>query len=143
MVSDRGQSVFSEARHADRGKVVHLLAKAGANLNAQDEEGNTVLHEAYEVAIAGALIEEGANVNVRNAKGESPLMRNFSADVAKLLVAAGADIHARDHAGTTALDHALELEKGGDRVKYLRSLKIEETGKKSDSAGSARIPNRQ
>jgi hypothetical protein len=37
---------------------VHLLAKADANLKTQDEEGKTALHEAYAVAIAGALIQK-------------------------------------------------------------------------------------
>lgn len=116
-----------EERHADRARVVHLLAKAGLNLNSQDNEGNTALHGAYDEDIAKALIEDGANVNIRNADGETPLLSNFSAAVAKLLVAAGADIHARDHSGRNALDQALRLEKDGDRVKYLRSLKLQET----------------
>jgi ankyrin repeat protein len=116
-----------QEHHADRPRVVHLLARAGLNLNLQDNGGNTVLHEAYEEDIAKALIQEGANVNIRNAEGETPLLSNFSAEVAKMLVAAGADIHTRDHAGRNALDEALRLEKDGDRVKYLRSLKLQET----------------
>jgi ankyrin repeat protein len=116
-----------QEHHADRPRVVHLLAKAGLNLNLQDNEGNTVLHGAYEEDLAKALIQEGANVNIRNADGETPLLSNFSAEVAKMLVAAGADIHTRDHAGRNALDEALRLEKDGDRVKYLRSLKLQET----------------
>ena len=122
-----GSRYRDEENHADRARIVHLLAKAGLNLNSQDKDGNTALHEAYYEDIAKALIEDGANVNIRNADGETPLLSNFSAEVAKLLVAAGADIHARDHAGRNALDEALRLEKDGDRVKYLRSLKLRET----------------
>jgi ankyrin repeat protein len=122
-----GSRYRDEEHHADRARVVHLLAKAGMNLNSQDKDGNTALHEAYYEDIANALIEDGANVNIRNADGETPLLSNFSAEVAKLLVAAGADVHARDHAGRNALDQALRLEKDGDRVKYLRSLKLQET----------------
>jgi len=122
-----GSRYRDEEHHADRVRVVHLLAKAGTNLNSQDKQGNAVLHEAYYEDIAKALIEDGANVNIRNIEGETPLLRNFSAEVAKLLVAAGADIHARDHAGRNALDQALRLAKDGDRVKYLRSLKLQET----------------
>ena len=111
-----------EKRHADRGKVVHLLARAGADLNAQDEEGNAPLHEAYDLETARALIQDGANVDIRNADGETPLMTNFSVGVAKLLVAAGADIHARDHDGGTALDAAIHLEPNGERAQFLKSL---------------------
>ena len=122
-----GSRYRDEEHHADRARVVHLLAKAGLNLNSQDKDGNTALHGTYYEDIAKALIDDGANVNIRNADGETPLLSNFSAEVSKLLVAAGADIHARDHAGRNALDHALQLEKDGDRVKYLRSLKLQET----------------
>jgi ankyrin repeat protein len=122
-----GSGFRDKEHHADRAQVVHLLAKAGMNLNSQDKDANSVLHKAYEVDIAKAVIEDGANVNIRNADGETPLLSNFSAEVAKLLVAAGADIQARDHAGRNALDHALSLEKDGDRVQYLGSLKLQAT----------------
>jgi len=111
-----------ERHHADRAQVVHLLAKAGGDLNSQDDEGDTALHTAYGAEVARALIEDGANVNIRNANGETPLMRNFSAEAAKLLVAAGADIHARNNEGKTALDLARELEPDGERVRFLESV---------------------
>jgi ankyrin repeat protein len=113
---------WDEKRHANRARVVHLLARAGADLDAQDDEGNSALHSAYDAEVAHALIQDGANVNIRNADGETPLMCNFSADVAKLLVAAGADTHARNREGKTALDLAQELEPDVERVRFLRSL---------------------
>lgn len=119
---------WDEKRHADRARVVHLLARAGADLNAQDDEGNAPLHGAYDAEIARALIQDGANVNIRNADGETPLMSNFSAEVAKLLVAAGADIHARNREAKTALDLAQDLEPDGERVRFLRSLNSAKTG---------------
>lgn len=117
-----GNDYWDEKRHANRGEVIHLLARAGADLDAQDEEGNAALHSAYYEGVARALIEDGADVNIRNKVGETPLMSNFSVAAAKLLVAAGADIHAKDDQGKTALDHARELEPEGDRVKYLKAL---------------------
>jgi len=120
---------WDEKHHADRARVAHLLAKAGADLNSQDEEGNVALHTAYGADVARALIEDGANVNIKNANGETPVMRNFSAEVAKLLVAAGADIHARNNDGKTALDLARDLEPDGERVRFLESV-LRAEGKK-------------
>lgn len=120
-ISD-ASTYWDEKRHADRARLVHLLAQAGADLNAQDDQGDTALHSAYDAGVARALIEDGANVNIQNEKGETPLMTNFSADVAKLLVAAGADIHARNHEGKTALELSRGLEPDGDRTHYLESV---------------------
>lgn len=124
---------YDKERHADRGRVIHLLARAGANLNAQDDQGNTALHGCYDEDVAKALIEDGADVNVRNKKGETPLMSNFSVEVAKLLVAAGADIHAKDDEGHTALDHAKDLEINGEREKFLRSLETAKARRRETS----------
>jgi len=56
--------------------VVKTIIKKGANINAQDEKGNTPLmlainfESAYMVEL---LIEEGANVNLANNEGMTPL----------------------------------------------------------------------
>lgn len=120
-ISD-ASSYWDEKRHADRARTIHLLARAGADLDAQDDEGNTALHSAYDANVARALIEDGANVNIQNEKGETPLMTNFSADVAKLLVGAGANVHARNHEGKTALELSRQLEPDGERTHYLESV---------------------
>jgi ankyrin repeat protein len=113
---------WDDKRHADRAEVIQLLAKAGVDLNAQDNRGDSVLHGTYQKDLAEALIHEGANVNLRNNQGETPLMTTSSLEVMKLLVAAGADLKAKDDAGKTALDHAMEQERDGAREKYLRTL---------------------
>ena len=118
-------------RHSNRALVIHLLAKAGANLNSQDESGNTALHQAYAGNVAQALIENGADVNARNNTGRTPLMSNFSLEAAKLLVAAGADLHAKSNEGKTALDYAQGLEPEGERTKFLRSVQSAKTAPKS------------
>lgn len=115
-------STLDEKRHANRAQVVDLLARAGADLNAQDNDGNSALHGAFDGEVARALIRDGANVNLRNANGETPLMSNFSAEVAKLLVAAGADVTVRNLYGKTALDMAQEMEPGGERAKFLKAV---------------------
>jgi ankyrin repeat protein len=106
-----------------------MLARAGADLDAQDEEGNTALHGAYYENVAKALIEEGADVNIRNNDGNTPLTKNFSVEAAKLLVAAGADVHAKNHEGKTALDFARQWEPEGKRVKFLLSVESAKAGR--------------
>jgi len=91
---------------ADRAAVIRLLTRAGANLNFQDQGGNTALHEATDEDAARALIENGANLNIQNKYGETPLMTTVSDEVALLLIKAGADVSMHDNAGHTALDNA-------------------------------------
>jgi ankyrin repeat protein len=109
--------------------VIHVLARAGADLDAQDEEGNAALHGAYDENVAKELIAEGADVNIRNNGGNTPLMENFSVQAAKLLVAAGADVHAKNHEGKTALDFARQWEPEGKRVKFLLSVESAKAGR--------------
>ena len=124
-----GNNYWDRKRHADREQVIHMLARAGADLDAPDEEGNTALHGAYYENVAKALIEEGADVNIRNNDGNTPLMKNFSVEAAKLLVAAGADVHAKNHEGKTALDFARQWEPEGKRVKFLLSVESAKAGR--------------
>jgi ankyrin repeat protein len=93
-------------KHADRAAVVRMLVDAGADVNGQDNQGNTALHRVLDKGAARALVQSGAGVNLRNHEGETPLMSTFSEEIARLLVQAGADITARDKAGRTALDLA-------------------------------------
>jgi ankyrin repeat protein len=113
---------LDQKRHADRAQVAHLLAHAGADLDAQDKDGNTALHSAHDSEIIQALIQDGANVNIRNTKEETPLMTNDSVEIAKLLVAAGAEVNARNVDGKTALDLAEDMEPDGEKVHFLKSL---------------------
>jgi ankyrin repeat protein len=117
-----GNDYWDRKRHADRGQVIRMLARAGADLDAQDEQGNTALHRAYSRNVAKALIEEGADLNIRNNDGNTPLMENFSVEAAQLLVAAGAGVHLKNHEGKTALDLARQLEPEGARAKFLLSV---------------------
>lgn len=111
-----------DQRNADRGEVVRLLAEAGADLNEQDEKGDTALHKVWDKECAEALIQEGADVNARNNDGETPLMTSYSLAVMKLLVTAGADVKAKDKKGMTALDHLMDRDKDGEGENYLRGL---------------------
>jgi len=57
---------------------VHILARAGANLNSQDDQGNPALHGAYDPDVVRALIQDGANVDIRNGDGSTPLRQHAS-----------------------------------------------------------------
>jgi len=45
---------------------VRLLAQAGANVNAHDNEGNTPLHETFLTDVEEELLKLGEDVNARN-----------------------------------------------------------------------------
>jgi len=52
---------------------VRLLAQAGANVNARDNEGNSPLHETSLTDVEEELLKLGANLNARNKDGETPI----------------------------------------------------------------------
>ena len=96
-----------EDHDIDHPAVIRLLAKSGADLNAQDQDGNTALHVTHDLDSAKALIQLGARINILNNEGDTPLINTCSAEVAKLLIHAGADPATRNIHGLTALDFAL------------------------------------
>lgn len=79
--------------HADRGAVVALLAKAGAEVDARDKYGNTPLMAnwlGYE-DVTAALIKAGASVNARDDSGATALSGAPTPAIASLLLKSGAD----------------------------------------------------
>jgi ankyrin repeat protein len=102
----------------DRAKIVELLARAGADVNARDnapdQKGNTPLMIALQenqVAVARALIECGADVNTKDRFGHPVLFFagspfTVSKDLAPLLLSKGADPTLRFGRGFTTLHFA-------------------------------------
>ena len=91
----------------NRGDVVLLLVRAGADVNAADRQGYTALMEAcWQVEVSRALIENGAHVNARNRKGWTALVNCNSPEIIRFLLASGADPAVRDERGKTALENA-------------------------------------
>ncbi len=94
-------------------KCVAALIKAGANVNAVNEQGRTPLHAAAthnHLDIIKTLIKSGAKVNVRSKNLGTPLHDaavNGNLEVAKYLLAKGADINATSKRGVTPLTAAL------------------------------------
>lgn len=101
-----------ESRHAHRAAVVSLLTESGADLNHQDHDGDTALHNPVSPETALALVSAGANVNIQNKYGDTPLLNTFTKAVAQALVRNGADVTIRNNQGKTILDLAPAREWG-------------------------------
>jgi ankyrin repeat protein len=102
-----------------------LLLEHGADVEATEAEGNTVLHAAARLNILPVeyLLAAGASCHERNNKGATPLMLgSHSAMITRHLLAAGADVHAQDNNGCTALCHAAEAKYNGAEVLQFLAL---------------------
>lgn len=111
-------------------QTIDRLLNQGADINAVNEEGCTLLHSVCgtyrdQADMVSKLLERGANAKARDNKGKTPLhCASFSSHVkiaAVLLDQGGADVNASDDRGDTPLieSHqpnmvALLLEKGAN-----------------------------
>ncbi len=83
------------------------------DINAMDEDGNTVLHVAAQVDDAELIsyfIFKGADPELKNYDGDTPLhvaIKNYSMEAAKALAAVSNTLFSRDNEGVTALDRGL------------------------------------
>ena len=109
---------------------VSRCLEAGANIEARDEIGWTLLHRAawerespVVMAVVKALLDAGGNIEARSKIGETPLHKaagyplvkgaaswGESPDVLKVLLDTGANIEARNEDGETPLHMAAKWE---------------------------------
>ena len=101
-----------------RGECVRLLAEAGADVNARDDEGNTPLHETFLEEVEEELLKLGADVNARNNDGETPIFTHVDDSAMALFIKHGADLTIRNKKGETVLEAAKN--KGPARQEALR-----------------------
>ncbi len=99
--------------------IIETLVRAGSDLNTQNTDGDTPLHNAIQrmgntpnfVEIVKFLVESKADVNIRNKEGDSAMGKlmaqkfdeEVKTDLVKKFVAAGADMKAVDKDGSTPL----------------------------------------
>ena len=99
---------FQSVKAGDYAEVKRLI-EAEADVNAQDNNGFTVLMLASangHIDVAQLLIEEGADVNAQDKIGATALIvasRRGQTYIVKLLIEAGADVNAQTNDGGTAL----------------------------------------
>jgi ankyrin repeat protein len=112
-------------RDKDRASVecVHLLAEAGADVNARDNYRNTPLHATSFIDVAEELLKLGADVNARNNIGETPIFTTGDDNVIVLFIERGADLTIRNNVGRTVMETRQEaLRKAMQSVSERKSV---------------------
>ena len=89
-----------------RVECVRLLAQAGANVNAKDDQGNTPLHETFLTDVEEELLKLGADVNARNEDGETPIFTTVDDEAIPLFIKHGADLTIRNSKGENVFEAA-------------------------------------
>jgi serine/threonine protein kinase len=96
-------------------KTAEILIANGADVNATNKNGETVLHLAVNLywtkknttkirIVIDFLIAKGADVNARDNEGNTPLHFTKEKEIAELLIAHGADVNAKNNQGYYPLD---------------------------------------
>jgi ankyrin repeat protein len=102
------ETIWTKNHSCDYNKL-RLFLEHGAQVNAKDSSGNTVLHKLVKLSNVESvkfLVEKGADVNARNNDGQTPLF--FAAKTAcpsdvSFLIEKGCDVNLVDKSGNTAL----------------------------------------
>lgn len=98
-------------------EVLDLLLANGADINAANDEGVTILHIVTDPDAVPLLVGRGANIEARDKRGWTPLIMQANnqqngPDVVAALLAHGADPNAEGYNGETALSFARETGDG-------------------------------
>ncbi|CAH2044995.1 unnamed protein product, partial [Iphiclides podalirius] len=106
---------------------VKKMLDMGADVNAQDSDGRSALHEAVlkgNITIIEYLLKSGASVHLKTRCGESPLLtavRRDDASAIELLLQCGAHLTTADHKSAAVL--MATAARGGD-VRKLEALRL-------------------
>lgn len=98
--NEKGETpIFGNLRYSCNLEVLNYLIEKGANVNAQNNEGNTIIFDSIYPIGTEILLSSGASVNILNNKGQTAL--HFAAmrddlDTILLLLKYGADLNLED-----------------------------------------------
>ena len=122
-----GETLLQYAAIGGRTEAVKLLLEAGADIDAENDGGQTALHVILDLAqfkytyhrlskeTVELLLGRGADVNLKDKDGRAPLhlaVESAEGDIVELLLDKGAEIDAKeDVSGLTALHRAARLRK--------------------------------
>jgi ankyrin repeat protein len=114
--NENGKPLLSWAVLSGLTDIVRAMLDKGANVNAADSDGTTVLMQAClsrnSLDLVPLLIGKGANVNAAGREGKSVLVNcscdlqgssQSASEVERLLINAGANLNTQDNYGHTAL----------------------------------------
>lgn len=99
------KSALHYATEYGAGDILDFLLSSGANINIQDNQGDTPLHIAVKTnqpAIVQKLLDAGADPNSRNTLSATPIFY-ASEEVIPMLISKGADVNAKDKMGWTPI----------------------------------------
>lgn len=115
VATDQGVGrTLNRRKNDQRRRIIQCLLQHHADINAQDEEGRSVLHYCRDEATIRTLIYWGANPLVRDINRRTLLYYCGSRLMCEIILCragSAAFISARDRDGTTALEHALSQQR--------------------------------
>ncbi len=104
-----GRSPLHWAIYGNKNDLAEILLSKGADANAKDAEGQTLLCDAVErenTELVSLLLSKGSDANAQGSKGQTPLrlaVQKGNKAVVLLLANKGADLQAKDKEGYDAL----------------------------------------
>lgn len=106
-----GDTVFNLAINSNHAEIIPNLVAAGADINAHDSRGFTILHQtalqAQQTSILSILVAAGADINARDIAGNTPLhlvaQEPWLLDNLLALIGLNANLNAQNNDGNTPL----------------------------------------